>query len=356
MATTSFGVNDTLSNKLWAKKLSAEALKETYFGKFMGTSANAMIHMKNETSTSAGDKVTFGLRMQLAGAGVTEGQSLVGNEESLTTYADNIVINELAHAVRVRNKNSIDAQRVPFNLRDEAKDGLKDWYADRFDQAMFNHLCGYSLETDMRYAGNNAITAPSSARIYRPTGTDDATVNGDSTKTMNLQIIDYLVERANTATPILRPIKVKGESKFLLFLHDYQVTDLRTNTSNGQWLDIQKAALAGGAGSNSPIYTGALGEYNGVILHKSNRIRTGISNAGVAQTSTRRAVLCGAQAGALAFGKEFSEGVNYKWVEELFDYERELGVSAQTIWGIKKTVFNSQDFGTIVATTYAAAH
>jgi hypothetical protein len=40
----------------------------------------------------------------------------------------------------------------------------------------------------------------------------------------------------------------------------------------------------------------------------------------------------------------------------MFDYERELGVSAQTVWGIKKTVFNSTDFGVITATSYAAAH
>lgn len=356
MAGTTFGVNDALSNKLWAKKLSAEALKQTYFSKFMGTTSSSLIHLKNESSTAAGDKVTFGLRMQLQGAGVTENQTLEGNEESLTTYADSVVLNELAHAVRVRNKNTIDAQRVPFNLRNEAKEGLTDWFADRFDTAMFNHLCGYTLATDLRYTGNNVVTAPSAGRIYRTTGTDDVTVNGDNTKIMTLGVIDALVEKANTATPILRPIKVKGENKFVLFLHDYQVTDMRTNTSNGQWLDIQKAALAGGAGSDSPIYTGALGEYNGVVLHKSSRITTGISNAGAAQTSTRRAVLCGAQAIALAFGKEFSEGVNYKWVEELFDYERELGVSAQTVYGLKKTTFNSADFGTIVATTYAAAH
>jgi len=356
MASTSYGVNDTLSNKLWAKKLSAEALKETYFGKFMGTGSDNMIQLKPETSTAAGDSVTFGLRMQLSGDGVTEAQTLEGNEESLTTYADKVLINELAHAVRVRNKNTIDAQRVPFNLRDEAKMGLKDWFSGRFDTAMFLHLAGYTLQTDPRYTGNNAITAPSSARIYRPTGTDDATVNADTTKTFNLAVIDACVERAGVASPLIRPIRIEGENKFLMFLHDYQVTDLRTNTSSGQWLDIQKAALAGGAGSKSPIYTGALGEYNGVILHKSNRIPTGISNAGAAQTSTRRAVFCGAQAGALAFGKEFSEGVNYKWVEQLFDYERELGVSAQTIWGVKKAVFNGQDFGTIVATTYAVAH
>ena len=355
MSTTSYGVNDSLSNKLWAKKLAVEALKETYFGRFMGTSSDNMIQMKDETETKAGDTVTFGLRMQLTGDGVTESQTLQGNEESLTTYSDKVVINELAHAVRVRNKNTIDAQRVPFNLRDEAKSGLKDWFSNRFDTAMFNHLAGNTLVTDMRYAGNNTIAAPT--RVYRGGGaTDDATVNATNTLTFNLGVIDACVERAYTATPLIRPIKVAGENKFLMFLHDYQITDLRTSTSTGQWLDIQKAALAGGAGSKSPIYNGSLGEYNGTILHRSNRIPMGISNAGVQQTSTRRAVFCGAQAGALAFGKEFSEGVNYKWVEELFDYERELGVSAQTIWGLKKTVFNSLDFGTIVATTYAVAH
>lgn len=356
MSVTSYGVNDSLANKLFAKKLSVEALKETYFGKFMSDSSDSMIHVKNEPSQNAGDKVTFGLRTQLSGDGVTENQTLQGNEESLSTYSDALLINELAHAVRVRNKNTIDAQRVPFNLRNEAKGGLKDWFANRFDTAMFNHLCGYSLQTDMRYAGNNTITAPSANRIYRTTGTDDVTVNGDATKKMNLGVIDALVERAGVASPLIRPIKINGENKFLMFLHDYQVTDMRTSTDAGQWLDIQKAALAGGAGGKSPIYTGALGEYNGVVLHKSNRVTNGISNAGAVQTSTRRAVFCGAQAGALAFGKEFAEGVNYKWVEELFDYERELGVSAQTVWGLKKTVFNSEDFGTIVATTYAAAH
>lgn len=357
MSTTTYGVNDTLSNKLWAKKLYAEALKETYFGKFMGAGSGNMIHLKNETTVASGDAVTFGLRMQLAGDGVTEGQTLMGNEEQLSTYSDKVVINELAHAVRVKNKNTIDAQRVPFNLRDEAKTGLTDWFANRFDTSMANHLAGNTLVTDMRYAGNNAITAPSSARIYRGGGaTDDATINADSTKVMNLGVIDALVERAGNATPLIRPIKVNGESKFLMFMHDYQVTDMRTSTSTGQWLDIQKAALAGGSGSKSPIYSGALGEYNNTILHKWNRLPVGVSNAGAAQTSTRRAVFCGAQAGAVAFGKEFSEGVHYKWIEELFDYERELGVSTQTIWGIKKATFNSQDFGTIVATTYAVAH
>lgn len=354
MSAVTYGVNDALSNKLWAKKLNVEALKTTYFGKFMGEGSSNMIQVKTELDQNAGDKVTVGLRVQMVGDGVTEGQVLQGNEESFSTYNDSLFINELAHAGRVKGKNSIDAQRVPFNLRTEAKSGLSDWFANRFDTCMANHLAGNTLETRMQYVGNNAVTA--STNIYRTTGSDDATVNADSTKIMTLGVLDALVERANVASPLIRPLMVGGEKKYLAFLHDFQVTDMRTNTNTGQWLDIQKAALAGGIGSKSPIYTGALGEYNDVILHKWNRLPVGISNAGAAQTSTRRGVFCGAQAAMVGFGKEFSKGSHFKWIEELFDYERELGVSAQTLWGIKKSVFNSADFAVIPFTTYAVAH
>jgi N4-gp56 family major capsid protein len=355
MTTTTYGVNDTLSNKLWAKKLNSEALKETFFGKFMGEGSSNMIQRKTELDQNAGDQITIGLRVQLKGDGVTEGQTQTGNEEGLATYSDKLTINELSHAVRVKNKNTIDAQRVPFSLRAEGKDGLTDWYADRFDTCMANHLAGNTVVTDPRFTGNNAISAPTN--IYRKAAaTDDATINADNTATFNLGIIDALVERANTMSPLIRPLKINGRKKFVMFLHDYQVTDMRSRTDAGQWLDIQKAALAGGAGDASPIYSDALGEYNNVILHKWNRLPNGISNAGVVQTSTRRAVLCGAQAASVGFGKEFAKGSHYKWVEELFDYERELGVSAQTVWGIKKSVFNGADFGCLVATTYAVAH
>lgn len=355
MADTTFGVNNPLSNKLFAKKLNVEALKPTFFGKFMGEGANNMIQVKTELDQNAGDKVTIGLRIQMVGNGVTEGQTLEGNEESLVLFNDALVINELAHAARVKNKGTIDAQRVPFNLRNEAKDGLGDWFGNRFDTCMANHLTSNILVTDSRFSGNNAITA--STNVVRPNGsTDDATTNGDNTAKFNLALIDTCVERAVTASPVFRPVMVGGMKKWLMFLHPFQVTDLRTNTNSGQWLDIQKAALAGGIGTKSPVYTGALGEYNNTILHEWTRLPNGISNAGVAQASTRRAVFCGAQAGLVGFGKEFAKGSHFKWIEELFDYERELGVSAQTVWGIKKSVFNSADFATIPVTTFAVAH
>jgi len=136
MATTAYGVNHPLAVKLWAKKLYQEALKETYAQRFIGTSKNSLIYERDETSKSAGDKVTVGLRMQLTGAGIEGDSTLEGQEESLTTYDDSLLINQLRHAVRSDGKMS--EQRVPFSVREEAMDGLKDWWADRIDTAFIH--------------------------------------------------------------------------------------------------------------------------------------------------------------------------------------------------------------------------
>lgn len=138
--------------------------------------------------------------------------------------------------------------------------------------------------------------------------------------------------------------------------HQDQITDLRTDAGSGQWLDIQKAALAGAAQSKNPIYTDALGEYNNVILKKANHVTTGVnSSTGAAVANVRRAVLLGAQACAVAFGKN-GGATNYNWNEELIDHKRRLEVSTLSIFGMKKTVYDNQDFGCVVVSSYAAAH
>lgn len=135
-----------------------------------------------------------------------------------------------------------------------------------------------------------------------------------------------------------------------------QATALRTNSSSGQWLDITKAAMQGGQVKDSPIYSGALGEYNGVVLRVSQDVPLGVnSSTSAAVSSTRRAVLLGAQAAVVAFGKNDYGPMKYRWNEELLDHKRKLEVSAWSIWGLKKTVLNSSDFGTVVVSTYAAA-
>lgn len=40
----------------------------------------------------------------------------------------------------------------------------------------------------------------------------------------------------------------------------------------------------------------------------------------------------------------------------VFDHKRRLEVSAWTIHGLKKTVFNATDYGTVVISTFSQAH
>lgn len=88
MAATSYGVNDSLAVKLWSKRLSVEVLKNTWLMKFAGEDTSNIIQIKDETQKSAGDQITYGLRMQLTAQGILGDGTLEGNEESLTTYSD----------------------------------------------------------------------------------------------------------------------------------------------------------------------------------------------------------------------------------------------------------------------------
>ena len=352
MAYTAYGVNAPEAVKLWSKALAREVFSKTYIGKFIGKDSDSLIQEKADLKKDAGDRIRMLLRMNLSGDGVLDDNLQDGNEESLTTYTDDIEINQLRNAVLSKGKMS--EQRIPFSVREEAKSALADWYADRMDAAFFNQVCGNTAVTDTRYTGGNAVVATdSSSQFYSgATSNDEGQASGD---TMALSLIDDLVAEAKTRSPLIRPIKYQGENLFAMFLHPYQLKALRKDAATaGGWADIQKAAIQGGQTKDNPIFTGAAGMYNNVILHESTRVTTGVnSSTGAAVANTRRAVLCGAQSAAIAFGQGHSFK-KMKWHEETKDYGNQLGVSVSCIFGIKKCVWNSVDFSTLVLSTYAA--
>lgn len=361
MAMTEFGPNHPLAVRLWAKRLFVESLRETFIDRFIGTSEkNSIIQMRDELSKSAGDRVTFGLRIQLIGAGTSGDNTLEGNEEALSTYNDTVIIDQLRHAVRSRGKMS--EQRVPFSVRQEAMDGLRDWWADRIDTWFFNQAGGFTAQTDVRYTGMQAVLAPDSTHLFRPNSktTDESLTTGDE---FSLAHIDRMVARAKTwqsngggtAVP-MRPVRYKGGDYYVLFIHPYQTFSLRSNYNAGAWADLQKSKLIANGSDDNPIFQGGsfLGIYNGVAIHESARVVNGVnSTTGAAVTNVRRAVMCGAQAVVMATGRDDSGPEKMNWVEELFDYNNQLGVAAGMIAGMKKTQFNGLDFGVVVFSTYA---
>jgi N4-gp56 family major capsid protein len=371
MSATEYGTNAPEAVKLWSRKLAREAYANTWFKKFCGESDNDVITIQEDLKKEAGDKLTTTLRMQLNGAGVVGDATLEGQEEALTTFTDSFEINQLRHAVR--SKGKMTEKRIPWKHRAEAMQGLRDWWATRLDRWFFTQLCGYTGpevtergETysglDVRYTGLNPTIAPDSTAFFR------ADTNGSThtftaaaadqdittTDTMRLQYIDELVAVAETRAPMIRPIMYQGEKVYVMILDTLQAKQLRTNTDSGQWQDIQKAAMNGGDVKENPIFSGALGMYNNVILHKSNRITQGVNaSTGAAIATVRRAVFLGAQAGQMGFG-DGSGLEKFSWHEELFDYGNQLGVKGGLIGGLKKCRYNSKDFGSLVFSTYAA--
>lgn len=238
MAIGRYGVNDAMAVKLWARRVEFEALKASPIAPLIGSGPDAIIHRKDEMSKGPGDKVSYTLFTQLSGDGVTEGQALEGNEESLTNYEDSILINELMHAVRIPNGGqTIDVQRVPFNLRSTGRHLLRDWYAQRLSKAFFNQVCGNVAQSNTRYTGQNSVTAPSSGRqIWGGSATTDQGLT--SSDTMTIDLIMAAKETAQTVSPKVKPINPRVmnsnggvasesadvlEEKYCMYLHPYSL-------------------------------------------------------------------------------------------------------------------------------------
>lgn len=362
MATTNYAVNHPLAVKLWSKELFHDVIGESFLGKFMGKSPSSLLQIKDETKKGAGDTIYVGLRTRLSGDGIQGDSTLEGSEEALTTHRDSFVINQLRHAVR--SGGEMSQQRVHFSVRDEAKDGLQDWWTERLETSFANQLAGNTAQTDTKYTGHNATVAPTATYRLLCGGTAiaaEGSLSATTTHALKLADLDRAVALAKTQQSSggisyerIRPIRVDGKDMYVCFMHPWAIHQLRRDASTaGNFFDIQKAAMQGGKYSENPIVTGGNFVYNNVIVHEWSYLPNIVTSpASGAVTDFRRAVFCGAQAGVIGFGQK-SQSTKMSWVEELFDYENQLGVAAGMIFGIKKSVFNGVDFGTIVLSGYA---
>lgn len=366
MGATEFALNDSLAVARWSTSLAVEAEVKQYFAKFMGTGDDSLIKVKTELSKAAGDKITVGLRMKLAGDG-TEGDNIIEGtsaEEALQFYNDAVYIDQRRKGTKSKGKMS--EQRVPYDLRKEGRDALATWFAEDFDQQIMMYLAGargidtgFHVATTWTGRANNTLQAPDSSHIVfggDATGST-ATINGitsqyysadmDSADIVDLPLIERLVSLAETTDPMMQPFMINGEQKFVFLMHTWQAYDLRKATSTNDWVDIHKNT----DGKDSPIYGNSLGEYAGVILHKHRNVIRFDTTVGSWSTYAARALFLGAQAGMIAWGGGSSSG-RYSWNEDKDDRGNALAITAGTIYGVKKSVFNSKNFGVVAVDAY----
>lgn len=327
-----------LRSEMWRKALFADVAKDSYIqSRFVG-GENSIIHRVEDFTADPRDgkgaKVNFGISIKLSGAGIEGDSELEGNEEAITTYDSEVIVNQLRHAVRLTG--NMDEYKAAYNMRTDAKEKLKIWWMERIDKELLDKLAGKTTSTF-----SNTPAAPSASRAVFAGGQAS---EGALTSTMvfDTKVIGAAKQKAKLANPKVRPVMVDGKARFVMFIHPYQTEDLRRDPV---WNQAQREANV--RGEENPIFSGALGMYNDVVLHEHEQVYTSTDGSGGAAIA--RASLCGAQAVVLGIGAP------KKWVEKKFDYDNQWGIAAGLVWGCQKVQFNSVDYGVITVATAAAA-
>ena len=332
-------IDPALILKAWAKSTWDFGKKESYFNKFMGHERDSIIQIQEDLSRGKGTSIEVSLLMPLNGAGVIEDKQLEGKEEKMNYRSCTVYLSRVRNAVRLEGK--FEEQKTQEKMRTDMRKVLSAWLARYFDLSIFAVLTGtqppfaslagaelpYTIEAPtadiMLFAGGKtsegAITA---ADVF------DTTLIG---KARRMAQEDELTA--------VQPIRIDGRETYVMVIDPYQARDLRRDP---KWLEAQ--AHANIRGEKNPIFSGAMGIYEGVVIHECLRVprtETGSGNAKVGH-----ALFLGAQACILA------EGTAPTWSEETFDYGNQVGVSIDRMFGLKKAQFkydgtNLTDFGCI---------
>ena len=330
-------VPDPLVLKYWAKQIWKSGIDESYFKRFMGKSSKSIIHIKEELSKGPGTSINIPLRMPLFGAGVIEDMRLENREEALTLREFDVYLSRIRHGVRL--KGEFEEQKTQIDLRKESKAALSEWLGKYIDLSIFSILTGtpFPLLTSPTDVFPFTIEPPTPDRIlFAGSATAESTLT--AADVFNTELISQAKRAAiKDEVTAIRPVRVDGKDHYIMLIDHWQARDLRRDPA---WLEAQQHANI--RGNNNPIFSGAIGMWDGVVIHENGRVpRTATGSGG---TMVGHALLLGAQAVV------FAEGKPPRMRVKLFDYDNEFGVSIDRFFGLKRAMFkydgtNYTDFG-----------
>jgi N4-gp56 family major capsid protein len=359
MASTIIPRGSALAVKKFGVALTIAQPRRSYWNKFFGqgeeTEQPVMELLGLESDQ--GDKMDY----QLVGApstGPTEGDApQAGREEPIIENTCEIGIDALTHGTDCGRK--MTRKRSKHDLRKIVKASEGPYWARVIDELCFMYASGargdnaqFLFPTGYTGFAGNTITAPDSghkkiqAGAYSSSGTSYVTTLA-SLNTVKT-IIDMLGVDVN-GVPEMQPTNVDGTECYIYLMSKYAENDLKSASSGNTWLDIQKALLTA-VGKDGDILKGAMGFYDGMILHshqKVIRFAVGTSIGGVAITTNpiSRNLVLGRQALTCAWGVKGNKGVRYGWNEFYDDHGRKLVIDTDTCVGITKNIYAAVDYG-----------
>lgn len=357
--------------RLFKKTLIPEALKESIFGQMVGT----VLNQESELSNMRGKDFTSTLGLNLTGTGFGLSTPVDGNEDSIAQFTDTVTVDQLTEPLLLPTKDNVDQHVIGWEYSAEGFDRLRKWFTVTFEIWAANQLAGNTatqigsgtdtIPYDGRVyipgrtifaTGNNTATAPTSQRIVSAGGAaNDESLT--STDVMTLGLVEAAVEKARTASPIIEKVSFEGQMVYPLLVSDEQWTDLLRDTSGSvQVVDISLSMLAGGQSPfSNPLMKVRGFMYQDAMIIRNTRVPYGVNSSTGAQISTvRRAMLLGNQ--AVSFGFKGAGKGEASFHEKFKDGGRLVQITGNIIGGLKKTVYNGEDYAVITIPTFAAAH
>ncbi|MBM3273790.1 MAG: N4-gp56 family major capsid protein [Candidatus Sericytochromatia bacterium] len=352
MANTQVATNSSLNILRTQEKLIGYmAERENPFANFIGSGMENAIQRLTDLEKKRGDTVKVHLGTKLTGAGITGDNTLEGNEEALSWYNDSVIIDQLRHAVRLDGQ--MTEQRSAISLRADAGERLGIWSREVLTEMLVFYLSGargvrtgHILPANWTGHAGNALQAPDANHILYAgaAGTKAGMAGSDK---MTPALLDTAVKKIKlliNTSAAMRPIKSKGKNYYLCLMPAEHVFDLRQNAT---WQNAQQYANV--RGDDNPIFSGADGLWNGLIIHEMPEGVLFNDYGGAGNVVAARTMIMGAQALGIAYGNaggtDAAEG-RWKYIEkDNFDYFNQCGFAMATIMGIKKLRFNNADYG-----------
>ncbi len=324
-----------LTVQQWDDKFFTEYLGMFRFKKYLGTSRNSMIQVKEDLTVKKGKSITYALANKLTGAGVTGSSTLEGNEEDQDTRSFELVVDKIRNATRVAE---VDEQFSAISLRAAGKEALQDWILEKTRDDIITAMgsingVAYGSASEAQkdaWLVDNADRTLFGALVANNAGNDHSAclITLDNTNDKLTPAALSLMKRiAKGANPKIRPIKTsEDEEWFVVWCNSLCFRDLANNSTMTQ---ANRDALARGKGNK--LFTGGDLLWDGMIIKEVEEIDV-VSNGTI---NVAPVYLCGAQAVGLGWAKRT------KTVTETFDYGDKFGCAVEEIRGIEKITFGS---------------
>jgi N4-gp56 family major capsid protein len=319
----SVATGDAVARKVWARDAFIEGKTESYFyGQgFVGQGANNIVMERPELSGNSGDTVHVFQIREISGSGQANDGAMEGNEVAPAVYDDSIVITQIRQAIRTAGRET--EMRSQLDMRKWMKELLARWYGAYIDQLLFTAM--ETSATKTIYGGDAAATTDIEAGDY-----------------FTLALISKCVTYAKKASPLITGPTYKGKQvPGVIVISPDQAADLMERDAS--WNQSRMTAAV--AGTDNPIFTGALGVHRNVPIHEHPRVSTS-TTWGSGAIDGAQASFMGVQCLGIAYSKEKI------WEEKTFDYQNKTGYCIGAILGVTKLVMNTYDLAYIAVDTY----